>query len=103
MNLICFPYRQYVHSESNKQLDIRKLIDGLTNEILAVREQNEKVLTDYKNQQTRFESDLEQIKDLLRENMYPNRDPPNIIDSKPNRPSAFKSSFFILINVYFSS
>ena len=85
-------YEKLVHSESNKQLDIhRKLIDGLTNEILAVREQNEKVLTDYKNQQTRFESDLEQIKDLLRENMYPNRDPANIIDSKPNRPSAFKT------------
>ena len=54
-------------SESNKQLDIhRKLIDGLTTEILCVKEQNEKIINEFVNQQAKLEAELEQMKNLFR-------------------------------------
>ncbi len=53
-------------SESNKQLDIhRKLIDGLTTEILCVKEQNEKILNEFANQQAKMESEIEQYRTEL--------------------------------------
>ncbi len=59
------------HAESHKQLDIhRKLIDGLTNEILYVKEQNEKILNEYINQQAKLEAELDQIKLILRSFQY---------------------------------
>ena len=80
-------YEKLVHAETNKQLDIhRKLIDGLTNEILSVKEQNEKILKDYSNQQAKFENELDQIKECIFRN---NKEPPNIIAT---RPIAFKSA-----------
>lgn len=49
--------------ELNKQLDIhRKLIDGLTNEVLGVKDQNKKLLNGFINQQAKLEAEMEQIK-----------------------------------------
>ena len=49
--------------ELNKQLDIhRKLIDGLTNEVLGVKDQSKKLLNGFINQQAKLEAELEQIK-----------------------------------------
>jgi hypothetical protein len=49
--------------ELNKQLEIhRKLIDGLTNEILSVKEQNEKILNDCVAQNSKIEAELDHIK-----------------------------------------
>ncbi len=43
-------------TESNKQLDIhRKLIDGLTTEILCVKEQNEKIVNEFASNQAKME------------------------------------------------
>lgn len=79
--------------ESNKQLDIhRKLIDGLTNEILCVKEQNEKIGTVYINQanhQAKIDAELDQIKIMLRSNSLSNFQRPPIIDSQPKTSSAF--------------
>ena len=56
-------YEKLKQAEANKQLDIhRKLIDGLTTEILCVKEQNEKIITEYAGQQAKIESELDQIK-----------------------------------------
>jgi spindle and centriole-associated protein 1 len=56
-------YEKLKQTEMNKQLDIhRKLIDGLTSEILYVKEQNEKLLNDYVSQQARVDVELDQIK-----------------------------------------
>jgi hypothetical protein len=53
-------------TESNKQLDIhRKLIDGLTTEILCVKEQNEKIINEFANNQAKMETELEQLKVIL--------------------------------------
>jgi len=83
-------YEKLVHAETSKQLDIhRKLIDGLTNEILSVKEQNEKILKDYSNQQAKFENELDQIKECIFRNNNNNKEPPNIIAT---RPIAFKSA-----------
>jgi hypothetical protein len=49
--------------ELNKQLEIhRKLIDGLTNEVLGVKDQNKKLLNGFINQQAKLEAEMEQIK-----------------------------------------
>jgi hypothetical protein len=54
-------------AESIKQLDIhRKLIDGLTNEIIAVKEQNKRIKDDSVFQHAKMQSELEQIKNILR-------------------------------------
>jgi hypothetical protein len=79
------------HAESHKQLDIhRKLIDGLTHEILYVKEQNEKILNEYINQQAKLEAELDQIKLILRSFQYIDQQQPQ---TKPvqMRPSAFTS------------
>jgi hypothetical protein len=56
-------YEKIKQVELNKQLDIhRKLIDGLTTEILCVKEQNEKIANDYVNQNAKLEAELNQIK-----------------------------------------
>jgi len=53
-------------TESNKQLDIhRKLIDGLTTEILCVKEQNEKIVNEFASNQAKMETELEQLKVIL--------------------------------------
>ena len=53
-------------TESNKQLDIhRKLIDGLTTEILCVKEQNEKIINEFASNQAKMETELEQLKVVL--------------------------------------
>lgn len=86
------------NQESNKQLDIhRKLIDGLTNEILCVKEQNEKIGTVYINQanhQAKIEAEMDQIKIMLRSTSLFNHskssqlNPPHM-DSQPKTSSAF--------------
>ena len=56
-------YEKSKQVELNKQLDIhRKLIDGLTTEIIMVKEQNQKILNDYVNQNAKIEAELDQIK-----------------------------------------
>lgn len=88
-------YEKLVTQETSKQMDIhRKLIDGLTNEILLVKEQNEKLLKENSNLEKNFNSELDQIKELIRSQLFlrdTQQNPPNIIDFKPSRPSAFKS------------
>lgn len=50
-------------AELTKQLDIhRKLIDGLTSEILLVKDQNQKIIAENVNQNAKFEAELDQIK-----------------------------------------
>jgi hypothetical protein len=59
-------YEKLKQVELNKQLDLhRKLIDGLTTEILCVKEQNEKIINEHINQNAKIETELEQIKVLL--------------------------------------
>ena len=85
-------YEKLVAQETNKQMDIhRKLIDGLTNEILLVKEQNEKLFIENSNLENKFNVELDQIKELIRNQFVSMQNPPNIIDLKPSRPSAFKS------------
>lgn len=56
-------YEKMKQNELNKQLDIhRKLIDGLTTEIIIVKEQNQKILSDYVCQSAKTEAELDQIK-----------------------------------------
>jgi hypothetical protein len=56
-------YEKLKQTEASKQLEIhRKLIDGLTTEILTVKEQNENILNDHISQSARMEADLDQIK-----------------------------------------
>lgn len=56
-------YEKLKQAELNKQLDIhRKLIDGLTNEIMCVKEQNQKIINDYVNQNAKIEAEFDQIK-----------------------------------------
>lgn len=56
-------YEKMKQVELNKQLDIhRKLIDGLTTEIMIVKDQNQKILNDYVNQNARIETELDQVK-----------------------------------------
>lgn len=56
-------YEKLKQVESNKQLDIhRKLIDGLTTEILTVKEQNEKIISDFSNQNSKLSSEIDHIK-----------------------------------------
>jgi len=79
------------HAESHKQLDIhRKLIDGLTHEILYVKEQNEKILNEYINQQAKLEAELDQIKLILRSFQYIDQQQQQT-KSVQMRPSAFTS------------
>ena len=72
--------------EATKQLDIhRKLIDGLTNEILCVKEQNEKINSVYINhitQQAKLEAELDQVKIILKNLMQPNQFHQESIDSQ---------------------
>ncbi len=87
-------YEKLVNSETTKQLDIhRKLIDGLTNEILCVKEQNEKLTKDLQSSQTKLESELEMIREHLLSANLGSREPPLLIDSvqAASRPSAFKT------------
>jgi hypothetical protein len=50
-------------AELNKQLDIhRKLIDGLTIEVIGVKDQNKKLLNGFINQQAKLEAEMEQMK-----------------------------------------
>ena len=86
--------------EANKQLDIhRKLIDGLTNEILCVKEQNEKINSVYINhitQQAKLEAELDQVKIILKSLMQPNQLHQDALDSqtiyrpKPSVEQAYK-------------
>lgn len=60
-------YEKIKQNELNKQLDIhRKLIDGLTTEIIIVKEQNQKILSDYVCQSAKTEAELDQIKVQIR-------------------------------------
>lgn len=53
-------------AEMNKQLDIhRKLIDGLTTEIIIVKEQNQKIMHDYIEQNANMQAELDQIKVII--------------------------------------
>lgn len=53
-------------AEMNKQLDIhRKLIDGLTTEIIIVKEQNQKIMNDYIEQNANIQAELDQIKVII--------------------------------------
>lgn len=77
--------------ELNKQLDIhRKLIDGLTTEMLSLREQNEKIMSEYINQQAKLEAELDQMKIMLRSSEH--CPPPHITQQ---RPSAFSSQSLV--------
>jgi hypothetical protein len=63
-------YEKLKQAEMNKQLDIhRKLIDGLTTEVLCVKEQNERIVGECLGQSARMENELDQIKIYLRASM----------------------------------
>lgn len=56
-------YEKLKQVESNKQLGIhRKLIDGLTTEVLTVKEQNEKIINEFMSQNAKIVSEMDQIK-----------------------------------------
>lgn len=63
-------YEKVKQVEMSKQLDIhRKLIDGLTTEILCVKEQNEKITNDFARQNNKLEAEFEQMKIFLKTTM----------------------------------
>jgi hypothetical protein len=56
------------NDELKKQVTIhRRLIDGLTTEILGMKEQNEKILFNFVNQQAKHEAEMEKIKFCLQQ------------------------------------
>ena len=58
-------------NEAAKQLDIhRKLVDGLTNELLAIKEQNDKLVTMFVNQQAKLEAEMEQMRVSEKDSTY---------------------------------
>lgn len=56
-------YEKLKQTELSKQLDIhRKIIDGLTTEVIIVKEQNQKILGDHVCHTAKIEAELDQIK-----------------------------------------
>lgn len=80
-------YEKLKQTESSKQLDIhRKLIDGLTTEVLIVKEQNEKIVNNFMVQNAKLAAEMDQLKIIFKTNTLNQN---NILfDSKP---SAFTS------------
>lgn len=81
-------YEKLKQAESSKQLDIhRKLIDGLTTEVLIVKEQNEKIVNNFMAQNAKLAAEMDQIKLIIKTNSFIN----NNNQSFDSKPSAFTS------------
>ncbi|CAF0822130.1 unnamed protein product [Brachionus calyciflorus] len=82
-------YEKLKQAESCKQLDIhRKLIDGLTTEVLIVKEQNEKITNNFMAQNAKISAEMDQIKLFLKTGSLNQN---NFIHSIEPRMSAFSS------------
>lgn len=80
-------YEKLQQAECSKQLDIhRKLIDGLTTEVLIVKEQNEKIVNNFMVQNAKLAAEMDQLKIIFKTNTLNQNS--NLFDCKP---SAFTS------------
>ncbi|RNA06536.1 spindle and centriole-associated 1-like [Brachionus plicatilis] len=80
-------YEKLKQTECSKQLDIhRKLIDGLTTEVLIVKEQNEKIVNSFMAQNAKLAAEMDQLKIIIKTNNLNHNN--HSFDSKP---SAFTS------------